>query len=137
MAETTSQPQSRTSGLTTVYRVLAIVTTVAIVLQFFLAGFGAFHDYRSGETNDFAAHEKVGYVIAILSLLMIVAAALARLGGRAVGMVTGLFVLAGPVQVLLAHLGTGHSEVWGALHATVGALILGFMFTLLRLHRAT
>ncbi|MDN3357910.1 DUF6220 domain-containing protein [Actinomadura sp. DC4] len=123
--------------MTTVYRVLAIVTTLVIVVQFFLAGLGAFHDVRTGETNRFGAHETVGYVIAGLSIVLLVAALLARLGGRAVGMVAFLFVLAGPVQVLLAKAGTDHSEVFGALHGLVGALILGFSGTLIRLGRRT
>lgn len=134
MAETTPTPQNN-SGLKTAYLVLAILTTLVIIAQFFLAGLGAFHDVRTGDTDRFSAHETVGYIIAGLSIVLFVAALLARLGTRAVGMVAFLFVLAGPVQVLLAKAGTDHSEIWGALHALVGALILGFAGTLIRLGR--
>jgi Family of unknown function (DUF6220) len=132
MAETTP-PESKTSGLRTAYRVLAILTTLVIIVQFFLAGLGAFHAVRTGESNRFGAHETVGYIIAGLSIVLFVAALLARLGGRALGMVAFLFLLAGPVQVLLAKAGTDHGDFWGALHGLVGALILGFAGTLIRL----
>jgi hypothetical protein len=136
MAETTS-PEPKTSGMTTAYRALAILTTLVIIVQFFLAGLGAFHGVRTGESNRFSAHETVGYIIAGLSIVLFVAAVLARLGGRAVGMVAFLFLLAGPVQVLLAKAGTDHGDFWGALHGLVGALILGFAGTLIRLGRRT
>src|SRR4051794_34531998 len=97
MAATTASSPMRTA-----YRLLAILTTLVIIVQFFLAGLGAFHVIRTGETNNFEAHEKLGYVIAALSIVLLIVAALARLGGRAVGMVAFLFILAGPVQVLLA-----------------------------------
>jgi hypothetical protein len=135
MAETTAAIQPKTSGLTAVYRILTIVTTIVIVVQFFLAGLGTFHDYRTGEVNHFDPHAAVGDAIVVLSLLMLVAALLARLGGRAIGMVALLVVLTGPVQILLADLGKDHGEIWGALHAMNGALILGFTSTLIRLGR--
>jgi predicted membrane channel-forming protein YqfA (hemolysin III family) len=134
MAETTP-PSPKASGMTTAYRALVILTTLVIVAQFFLAGLGAFHDVRTGDANRFSTHETVGYIIAGLSIVLFVAALLARLGARAVGMVAFLFVLAGPVQVLLAKAGTDHNEFWGALHGLLGALILGFAGTLIRLGR--
>lgn len=134
MAETTP-PEPKASGLTTAYRALAILTTLVIIAEFFLAGLGAFHAVRTGEANHFSAHQTVGYIIAGLSVVLFVAALLARLGARAVGMVAFLFLLAGPVQVVLAKAGTDHGDFWGALHGLVGALILGFAGTLIRLGR--
>jgi hypothetical protein len=133
VAETTPAPQTKTPVLATVYRVLTIVTAAVVTIQFFLAGFGAFRDVRTGKTSGFDAHEQVGYAIVILSVLMLVTTLLARMGGRPIGMVALLVVLTGPVQILLAQAGTDHSEIFGALHAFVGALILGFCFTLIRL----
>lgn len=134
MAETTP-PESKTSGMTTAYRALAILTTLVIIAQFFLAGLGAFHALHTRGANRFSPHETVGYVIVGLSVVLFVAALLARLGARALGMVAFLFLLAGPVQVLLAKAGTNHGDFWGALHGLVGALILGFAGTLIRLGR--
>lgn len=136
MAETTSQP--KTSGMVTVYQVLAIVTTLVIILQFFLAGLGTFHAVQaSGNTDDFSAHEMVGYLISGLGLLLLVIAALGRLGTRVIVMGGVMFVLAGPVQALLADAGKDHSDVWGALHALVGALIIGLVFSMLRVGRSS
>jgi Family of unknown function (DUF6220) len=135
MAETTSKPRS--SGMIVAYQILAIVTTLVIILQFFLAGLGAFHDFQTGKTDAFSAHEKVGYVIAVLGLVMLVVAALARLGARVIVMGAVMFLLAGPVQALLADAGKHHSDVWGALHALVGSLIVGLVFSMLRVGRGT
>lgn len=134
MAETTSQP--KTSGLIKAFQVLAIVTTLALLVQFFLAGLGAFHNFQTGKTDGYSVHETVGYIIAALGIVLIVVGALARLGGRAIAMSAILFVLAGPIQALLAGLGKDHSDVWGALHGLVGALILGLVFSLLRVRES-
>jgi hypothetical protein len=135
MAETTSQP--KTSGMVTVYRVLAIVTTLVIILQFFLAGLGTFHAIQAGNADDFSLHEKVGYVISALGLVMLVIAALARLGTRVIVMGGVMFILAGPVQALLAEAGKDHSDVWGALHGLVGALLIGLVSTMIRVGRSS
>lgn len=135
MTETTASPQTKKPAMVTAYLVLAIVTTATIGVQFFLAGLGAFHDYRTKNTSWFEAHQVVGVVIVALSLLMLLTAILARMGGRTVGMVAVLLVLAGPLQALLAMGGTDHGEVWGALHALNGALILGYCSTLIRIAR--
>src|SRR5690348_10765111 len=113
MAETTSK--ARSSGIVAVYQIAAIVTTLVIILQFFLAGLGTFHDFQTGKTDGFSAHEAVGYVIAGLGLVMLLLAALGRLGARVIVMGAVMFLLAGPVQALLANAGTEHSDVWGAL----------------------
>jgi hypothetical protein len=134
MAETTP-PTPKTSGMTTAYRALAILTTLVIIAQFFLAGLGAFHAIHTGNAKRFSLHETVGYIIVGLSIVLFVAAVLARLGARALGMVAFLILLAGPVQVLLAKAGADHNDFWGALHGLVGALILGFASTLIRLGR--
>lgn len=134
MAEPTSEPRS--SGIVKAYQILAIITTLVIILQFFLAGLGTFHDFQTGETDGFSAHEKVGYVIAVLGLVLLLLAALGRLGTRVIVMGGVMFVLAGPVQALLANAGTEHSDVWGALHALVGALIIGLVFSILRVGRS-
>src|SRR3954453_6254413 len=134
MAETTSKPRS--SGIVVAYQILAIITTLVIILQFFLAGLGTFHDFQTGKTDGFEAHEAVGYIIAGLGVLLLVLAAVGRLGTRVIVMGAVMFLLAGPVQALLANAGTEHSDVWGALHALVGALIVGLVFSILRVGRS-
>jgi hypothetical protein len=133
VTETTSPPPAKAPGLAKAYLILAIVTTVVIVVQFFLAGLGTFHDIHTGETSSFKAHEQVGYAIALLSLILLIITLLGRMGGKAIGMTATLLILAGPVQPILANAGVDHSEIWGALHAFVGASMLGLCFTLIRI----
>ncbi len=121
--------------MVTVFRYAAIVTVVVIVVQFFLAGLGAFHAVHSGvaakDTDAYNPHKIVGDVIALLSLVLLVLAIVGRLGGRLIGMTVVLLVLAGPIQPLLAGAGEDSGAIWGALHAFVGALILGLTANLI------
>lgn len=118
-----------------IFRVAAIVTVVVVVVQFFLAGWGAFHAVHAGvaakDTSAYDPHKVVGNVIAVLSLVLLILAIVAKLGRRLIGMAAVLFVLAGPVQPLLAGLGEDSGAFWGALHAFVGAAILGLTSNLI------
>jgi hypothetical protein len=135
MAQATS-PRAKASGLVTVFRAVAILTVLMILVQFFLAGWGAFHGVHSGavarDSSDYSAHKTVGYAIAGLSVVLLLVGVLARLGSRVVGMTVGLLVLAGPIQPILANAGEKSGPAWGALHALVGILILGLVGTLVR-----
>lgn len=136
MAETTSGTASgTTSGMAMVYRVVVIVTTLAVVVQFFLAGMGAFHDVREHSDSRFSAHETFGYVVAALTLLTLVAALLARMDRQVIGLAAAILILAAPVQILLAKGGTDHNDVWGALHGLVGAGIVASLVNLIRMGR--
>ena len=132
--QTASPPQPR-STMVTVFRTVAIVTVVVVVVQFFLAGLGAFDAVHSGvaadDTSAYDPHKMVGYLVALLSLVLLVLAIVARLGGRLIGMTATLLVLAGPIQPLLAGAGADSGAFWGALHALVGALILGLTANLI------
>ena len=112
-----------------VFRVAAIVTVAVIVVQFFLAGWGAFHAVHSGvaakDTSAYDAHKGVGYLIGLLSLVLLILAIVGKMGGRAIGMTATLVVLAVILQPLLAGLGEDSGAFVGGLHAFVGALILG------------
>lgn len=136
MAETTSSPQRTNSTMVTVFRAIAILTAVIIVVQFFLAGLGAFDGVHSGaaarNTSHYDPHKTVGYVIALLSVLMLLMAVVGRLGGRVIGMAAALLVLAGPIQPLLANAGADSAAIWGAFHAFVGAMIFGLTAALIR-----
>lgn len=139
MAETAS-PQQKTSGLVTVFRAVAILTAAVILVQFSLAGFGAFDGVHLGaaarDSSHYDAHKAVGYGIAGLSVVLLLIAVLARLGGRVMGMAVALVVLAGPIQPTLANAGADSGAIWGALHALVGILILGLVGTLVRVGAA-
>ena len=141
MAERTSSQRDssnakRASGMETVFRTVAIITAIAILTEFFLAGLGVFDGVHSGatagDTAAFDPHKAVGYLVAGLGAVALIVAAVARLGGRIVGMTAALVLLAGPVQALLAHAGEDDGAAWGALHGLVGALILALAVILVR-----
>ncbi len=107
------------------YVVLLTVFLVDGLLQIAFAGFGAFDmNGRVREKGAFDAHEVNASVLAVLALLVVVLAIVAREGGRAIGLTVGLLVLTSPLQMLLASLGDD-APFWGALHALAGLGVLG------------
>jgi len=106
-----------------IMRILAMATGTLAVVQFALAGYGAFSGLNKQDKWD--AHETLGTVIGIFSLLVVIAALISRPGPRPLVGATVLFVLAGPLQPILAELGKDHGTWWGAVHALGGVAILG------------
>ncbi len=114
-------------------RYLAMAGGTLTVVQFALAGFGAFSAFQ--HHRGFGAHETVGTIIGIVTLLVLIAALIARPSRAAMILALTLFVLAGPVQPILADVGKHHAWV-GALHALVGIAILALFGRLsVRLNR--
>lgn len=100
-----------------------MLATVGV--QFFLAGLGVFERDRHGVGDGyFGPHMIVGTVIGVLSLLLAGVVVLARSGRQLTVMSTVLFLLAGPIEPLLAKFGAEKSALFGAVHAFTGALIL-------------
>jgi hypothetical protein len=112
---------------TTVTRILAMTTGTLVVVQFALAGYGAFDAFQ--QHRGFRAHEILGTIIGLFTLLVLIAAAIARPSRRVVILAIVLFVLSGPIQPLLASAGKNHAWI-GAIHALVGVIILGACFAL-------
>ena len=98
---------------------------VAIVLQFYLAGYAVFGFHG---LNDFGPHLVVGDLIGIAILLGIGLAFAARVPWRMTIINIVLFVLMF-IQALLAHTGV---QVISALHVVNGILILGGTVNLAR-----
>jgi hypothetical protein len=103
------------------YVVLLTVFLIDGLLQIAFAGFGTFSDSDDG----FEAHEVNAMALAVLALLVVVLAIVAREGGRAIGLAVALLLLTSPVQSVLADLGNDSGAFWGALHALVGLGVLG------------
>ena len=104
-----------------VMRMLAMVTGTLAVVQFALAGFGAFGSFS--HHRNWGPHETLGTSSAILALLTMIAAIVARPGRLPLIAAITLLVVAGPVQPILADAGKDHAWV-GALHALGGIAIL-------------
>lgn len=106
-------------GADAAFGVLALVTVVLAAVQIGLAGLGAFG-------GSFDPHVSLGYVISLLSVLMLIAALIARPNRGLVIRAVVLFILAAPLQPMLASIAEGGSGAWiGALHALNGVVITG------------
>jgi hypothetical protein len=123
----TVAPPAKRSGRKTVMaqvvRVVALAGAALTAVQFALAGLGAF-GLLHHEHEPFAAHEALGTVIGVASLVLLIVVLAAGVGTRAVVMALVLAVLAAPVQPVLANLGKNGSPWLGALHALSGVAIM-------------
>lgn len=117
----------------TLLLVLTAITVAVTIGQFALAGLGTFGEVHDKKIKDsyFSAHQSVGMIIGLLTLLVLIAALVARRSRRSVIMSVVLFVLAGPVQPFLGSLGADKAAWVGMLHAVNGIAILGLAGNLL------
>jgi len=125
MSPPPAQPAATTTGppptVLLVYRAALTVFLLMGAVQIFLAGLGVF---SSAGDPGFGPHRMVGFAMAAVALVILVLAALARAGGRAIGVAVLLFLLAAVGQSLLAAIGEDSAFV-GGLHALDGLVILG------------
>ncbi|MFC3492860.1 DUF6220 domain-containing protein [Glycomyces rhizosphaerae] len=107
------------------YRAWTHVLHVLIGLQFFLAGYGAIGSGSPDES--FSLHIMNGRVIAVVALLGILFAALARAGGKLVGMSAGVLglVLLQSVIALVSVAGTTPGQIIFGFHAINALMIMG------------
>jgi hypothetical protein len=122
-----------TGALRTVYRYWALILFLAVIVQIFLAGLGAFA--VAGEADDgatvdedlvddkFGPHGALGFFIGPGALLLFLIALGARLGRNRVLLSLGVLAL-WFLQEILAGAGTDVSFV-GGLHAANALVILG------------
>ncbi|MGY1736943.1 hypothetical protein [Geodermatophilus sp. SYSU D00684] len=105
-------------GALVAYRLALALLLLAVVVQFFLAGIGAFG-------GGFDAHETNGFtVVPALSAVVLVLALVARAGTRDVVLALVLALLTFVGQSLLRAL-ADEGTVWGGLHAVGGLAVLG------------
>ncbi len=132
MSTTTTVPRAGYRATTTqVMRYLAMAGGTLAAAQFALAAFGAFYAIN-GHRHGYQAHEIVGMIIEVVSLLVLIAAIVARPNRRTLILSVVLFVLAGPIQPTLAELAKKDASWVGALHGLVGLAILGLFGQLSR-----
>lgn len=104
-----------------IMRILAMATGTLIIVQFALAGFGAFGTFN--KQKNWEPHEMLGYTIAGFTLLVLIAALISRPTRPAVIASIVMFVLAAALQPILAEAGKSHGAWWGALHVLSGLAI--------------
>lgn len=107
---------------TMIVRYGAMVFGVVVLVQFYLAGSGIFA--ATGPVKQAASldpHRMLGDILAVLALLLLVGAIVARPGRRVLTTVIVLFVLTG-IEGLVAIIGTSTPAV-GGLHPVIAAVI--------------
>ena len=114
-------------GADTVYAYLAALMLLGVIAQFFLAGLGVFgidghRDLEKATSLD--PHRVMGHILALVAILMLISALVARTSKLAMWGSLALAVLIELVQVLLASGGEDHHWL-GGLHALTGVVILG------------
>lgn len=117
---------------------LAAVLMLAVVLQFFLAGSGAFDTAPNDEA--FRPHRALGYMVVLLALVTTLTAAVARVPGRLIGMaglLAGLAIAQPLIAVVAKAFGdTGDTSTAGqlvfGLHAVNGLIMMGVAGRILR-----
>lgn len=123
MSTVTGLPAGYRTTFAKIMRILAMTTGTLAVIQFALAGYGAFRAINR-DVDGFDAHATLGTVIGVFALLTMIAAIVARPGTLPLVTSIVLFVLAGPIQPILAEAGKDNGAFWGALHALGGIGIL-------------
>lgn len=128
-----------------VFTVVGVALLLAVVVQFFLAGSGAF-DTATRE-KAFEPHRIFGYVVFVLAIVLTIVGAFARVSRRLVGLAglaTGLIALQAVIAVIaeaVEHSGsagnTGNTvaQLVFGLHAVNGVVIIGLIGSLVRRSR--
>ena len=102
-----------------------------IVVQFFLAGLGAFttvHNKKFSDSN-FGAHGILGTLLVALALVILVVALIGRWSRWATKLSAALFGLM-VVQFVLGLAGAGSAPILGGLHALNALILTGVTFLL-------
>ena len=105
-----------------VHAVVAWLLVGAIVVQVWLAGMAI--PQLGGGNNNFELHRNVGYLIGLITLVLLLTAVPSGLGRRRIGQSAGLLVLY-IVQSSLPYVGIGAVE---ALHPVNAVLMFGLSF---------
>lgn len=112
---------------------LAHLFALLIVVQFFLAGLGAFTTIHNKKFNDnnFGPHAILGSLMVVIALVILLIALVGRWSSQATKLSAGLFGLM-VVQAVLAGIGSDDAPVVGGLHAANALLITGVAVLLVR-----
>jgi Family of unknown function (DUF6220) len=112
---------------------LAHLFALLIVVQFFLAGLGAFttiHNKKFKDSN-FDAHAALGSLMVLIALVIVIIALVGRWSPRATKLSAALFGLM-ILQFFLGIIGSGTAPLVGGLHAANALLVTGTAFLLVR-----
>ncbi|WP_309234824.1 DUF6220 domain-containing protein [Nocardia sp. XZ_19_385] len=122
-------------GMKKVFAGLAALLLFAVVTQFYLAASGAFDTAPAEES--FQPHRALGNAILLFAVVLTVAAAIARVRGRLIGLsglVAGLVLLQSVIREVATVAGAGSRAghfIFG-LHAVNGLVIAGVIGMIVR-----
>jgi hypothetical protein len=110
----------------TLFAGLAALFSIGTIVQFFLAGAGAFGAKDEGyeKAGSFDPHAAVGSILTVVALLLLIAAAVAR-PSRNLVIASGLIFVLMILQNVLGATGADARWVTGALHPVNGLIITG------------
>ena len=111
------------SGARYVYLVLVWIYLAGILVQVFLAGIGMF-----GVAKDFEPHVGLGWILHLVPVLLLIAAAVARVGSRLIWWTVGLLVVQF-IQPILATMRTDQPVV-AAFHPVLALVIFWLALTI-------
>ena len=107
-------------GVTTAYHWLALLITIGVIVQVFLAGLGIFG------AESFDAHEGFGWALHTSAILLFLLALIGPRTRAAIGMSFGLLALM-TVQIMLV--GARDDTPWlAAFHPVLALFVLGLAF---------
>jgi Mn2+/Fe2+ NRAMP family transporter len=113
-----------------VYGYLVCAFVLAVLVQIYLAGVGAFGEHKKPHSGAFDPHEDLGHYLGIAAVVLLVLALIARASSRTMVLTFVLALLTEVAQEGLAS--GGRSDKWvGGLHAFDAALILAVAIWLL------
>jgi Family of unknown function (DUF6220) len=112
---------------------LAYLFAGLIVIQFFLAGLGAFTTVHNKkfDDNNFGAHGLLGTLLVLIALVITIIALIGRWSPAALKLSAALFGLM-ILQFILGVSGAGTSPVLGGLHAVNALLIVAVTYLLVK-----
>ncbi len=121
-------------GMKKAFTGLAAVLLLAVIAQFYLAASGAFDTAPVEES--FQPHRTLGYAILVFALVITIAAAVARMPGRLIGLAglaAGLVIGQSVIREVAKSLGDSSSShfVFG-LHAINGLAIIAVIGMIVR-----
>jgi len=121
------------AGARVAHRWIVDLFAVLLVVQFFLAGLGAFTTVHNKQysDNNFGPHGVLGTVLVVVALVIAVLAAIGRWSPTATRLSGALLALM-VLQFVLGVAGAGSAPVLGGLHAVNAVLIVAVVYLLMR-----
>jgi hypothetical protein len=121
------------AGVRVAHRWIVDLFAVLLVVQFFLAGLGAFttvHNKRFSD-NNFGPHGVLGTALVLVALVIALLAVIGHWSPTATRLSAALLALM-ILQFVLGVAGAGSSPVLGGLHAVNAVLIVAVVYLLVR-----